>query len=396
MKFSSTGLLAALAASVSALPHAERSSYAAVSPAAAAATPARILLGNSGHIYIADFSHKTGKLDITLEQEIEGGNSWMAFVAPNLLYAVDENSATLRLFELDLEANKLTLKTKKEASTGVVHLEFNSDKTRLVGAAYGNGTVDVWNVENGGLELIKTLDSPGKLGPNKERQTASHPHQSVLDPSGRYFAVNDLGTDSIVLIDAKDDAYEIAENIRVEPGCGPRHGVFYPGGAEKATHYIVGCELTNQALVYSVTYEADALALKLDQSISTYGKDLPAKDINKAAAGAVILAPNNKDLYISNRLSGNDNDSIAHFTVSKSGKLTYAESVVSGGLLPRMISFSGTSQHVFVGNQDGTNGLVALKRGADGKLHKKPVATLPGSTFGEPQFGPQYVQQILN
>ncbi|KAJ4260506.1 hypothetical protein NW762_007247 [Fusarium torreyae] len=392
MKFTSAGLMAALSASASALPHVARSSY----PTASASTsPARILLGNSGHIYVADFTPKTGKLELTLEQEIVGGNSWMAFTSPNLLYAVDENTDQLRLFELDLEANKLTQKTNKTGSLGVVHLEFNSDKTRLVGAAYGNGTIDVWNVENGGLELVKTLKSPGKLGPNKERQDASHPHQANLDPSGRYFAVNDLGTDSVVIIDSKDDAFKIAKNIPIEAGCGPRHGVFYPRGSDKATHYIVACELSNQALVYSVTYAENTLAFKKYQAISTYGKDAPAKDIKKAAVGEVILAPNNKDLYISNRVSGQKTDSIAHFTVAECGKLTYADTVSSGGLLPRMMSFSATAKHVFVGNQNGTNGLVALKRGADGKLQEKPVATIAASKFGEPLFGPQFAQQII-
>jgi 6-phosphogluconolactonase (cycloisomerase 2 family) len=395
MKFTYAGLMATLAASASALPHVARSSYPVPSASAAGSSPARILLGNSGHIYVADFTPKTGKFELSIEQEIVGGNSWMAFVAPNLLYAVDENSNELRLFELDLKANKLKLKTKKTGSTGVVHLEFNPDKTRLVGAAYGNGTIDVWNTENSGLEFVKTLKSPGKLGPDEERQDASHPHQANLDPSGRYFAVNDLGTDSVVLIDSKDDAYKIAKNIPVKAGCGPRHGVFYPSGSKKATHYIVACELSNQALVYSVSYEQNTLAFKHYQSISTYGKDAPAKDIKKAAVGEIILAPNNKDVYISNRVSGQKTDSIAHFTIAECGTLTYAETVSSGGLLPRMMSFSLTGKHIFVGNQDGTNGLVALKRSPDGKLTEKPVATLPGSAFGEAQFGPQYVQQIV-
>ncbi|KAM0430969.1 hypothetical protein ACHAPT_005603 [Fusarium lateritium] len=393
MKFSISGLTAALlASSVSALPHSPRGAYAS---AGGDKPSARILLGNPGHIYVADFYPGAGKFELSINQEIEGGNSWMAFASPNLLYAVDENSESLRLFELDLEANKLVPKLSKKGSNGVVHLEFNKDKTRLVGAAYGNGTIDVWNTENGSLEYLKTIESPGKLGPNKERQAASHPHQSNLDPSGRFFAVNDLGTDSVVIIDAKDNAFTFASNIPVTAGCGPRHGVFYPHGAEKATHYIVGCELTNTAIVYEVTYQEKTLAFKEYQTISTYGKDEPPKDPKKAAVGEVILAPNNKDLYISNRLSGRDTDSIAHFSIADCGKLTFVDSVSSGGLLPRMISFSATARHIFAGNQDGTSGLVALKRGPDGKLQEKAVASIPGSKFGKATFGPQYVQQII-
>ncbi|KAL4723869.1 hypothetical protein ACLX1H_009514 [Fusarium chlamydosporum] len=383
MKFTSASLMATFAASATALPQFARSSYPA--PSASASSPARILLGNPGHIYVADFSPKTGKFEISINATVEGSPSWMALAKPNVLYAVDENSNELRLFDLDLKKNNISLTTKKTGSAGVVHLEFNSDKTRMVGAAYGNGTIDVWNIENDGLELIKTIKSPGKLGPDEERQASSHPHQSNLDPSGRYFAVNDLGTDSVVLLDSKDDTFKV-KNIPIEAGCGPRHGVFYPRGQEKATHYIVACELSNQALVYSVTYEANTLSFKHFQSISTYGKDAPAKDIKKAAVGEIILAPNNKDVYISNRLSGQKTDSIARFTIAECGTLTYAETVSSGGLLPRMMSFSLAAKHIFVGNQDGTNGLVALKRDTNGKLVEKPVATLPGSVFGEPQF----------
>ncbi|KAF4462839.1 hypothetical protein FALBO_10340, partial [Fusarium albosuccineum] len=210
MKFTSFGLTAALAASVSGMPHSTRDAYSYAGPSSPAA---RILLGNSGNIYVADFY--PGRENFTLfSAEIVGGNSWMAFAPPNLLYVVDENAAAVRRFKLDQKALKSDFKTlnltdalgeplPKNASAGVVHLEFNSDKTRLVGSAYLNGTVDVWNVENGGLELIKTIKSDGKLGPNKIRQNAPHPHQANLDPSGRYFAVNDLGTDSVLIIDSK-------------------------------------------------------------------------------------------------------------------------------------------------------------------------------------------------
>ncbi|KAM5354004.1 hypothetical protein ACJ41O_000654 [Fusarium nematophilum] len=391
MKFSGFGLTAALAATASSLPHVARSSYSS-----AASPSARILLGNSGHIYIADFYPGSKELKLSVEQEVDGGNSWMLLAEPNLVYAVNENAAAIRLFELDLEGNKLDLKTEKNASTGVVHLEFNADKTRMVGSAYGNGTIDVWNVEDGGLELLKTIKSPGELGPNEERQASPHPHQANLDPSGRYFAVNDLGTDDVIIIDSKDDAYEIVNSVSVNPGCGPRHGVFYPRGADKATHYIVACEMTNVALVYSVTYEDDKLSFKKYQEISTYGPDDGPKDPKKAAAGAVILAPNNEDLYITNRLTGHPTtDSIAQFKVADCGELTFHQSVPSSGKLDRMISFSGTAKHVFVGNQEGEFGLVALARGKDGKLNKDPVAELKSELFGEIGFGPTFVQQII-
>lgn len=389
MKFSALGLTA-LAAAASALPSYRRA-------ADSSATTARVLMGNNGHIYIADYQPAAKKFTMTLEEESIGDPSWMAFIPPNRLYAVDEFSSAIYYYELDLENNKLELKAGQNGSSGVVHLEFNKDKTRMVGSAYGNGTIDVWNIENGGLELVKTIESAGDLGPNKLRQTSAHPHQALLDPSGRYFAVNDLGTDDIVVLDS-ENKYD-AKYVKVEPaGCGPRHGVFYPQGGDSATHYIVVCEITSQVLVYHVKYTTEGLRFSKTQTLSTFGADAPPANATSAAAGEIQITPNNQDVYISNRLTGNDTDSIAHFKVKRTKcgavSLEYADTVSSGGILPRMFSLSNDAETVFSANQDGEFGLVALDIGENGKLGETPIATIVASKFGEPQFGPQFVQQI--
>ncbi|KAF7549634.1 hypothetical protein G7046_g8286 [Stylonectria norvegica] len=354
---------------------------------------ARLLIGYPAHIMIADYDGS--KFTTTLNETVSGSPSWMAFAEPNLLYAVDENSYALRLFKLDLKTNKLELAVEKNASYGVVHLEFNKDKTRLVGSAYGNATVDVWNIENGGLELVKTITQEGQLGPG---QTASHPHQANLEPSGRFFAVNDLGFDSITLYDSKDDAFNSVSLVQTAAGCGPRHGVWYPHGADKATHYLVACEVSSEVYLYSVKYTDESIAFTEVQNISTYGEAFPPANTTSAAVGEIILAPNNKDLYISNRVTGNTTDSIAHFIVESKHcgavSLKFADTVATGGIGPRMISLGANDSVVFAGNQKGELGLVALKRDEDGKLEETPTASLPGSLFGADGFAPQFVLQI--
>ncbi|KAF7531566.1 hypothetical protein G7Z17_g13721 [Cylindrodendrum hubeiense] len=393
MKFSAIGFTAALAATASALPSMRRANNYAKATA-------RVLMGNNGHIYIADYLPESKKFEVTLKEESIGDPSWMAFAPPNRLYAVDEFSSAIYYYELDLDNNTLEKKAGQNGSVGVVHLEFNKDKTRMIGSAYGNGTVDVWNIENGGLELVKTIKSDGSLGPNEARQAAPHPHQANLDPSGRYFAVNDLGTDSILVIDSKGDDYKKVGSVKVEPaGCGPRHGVFYPQGSDAATHYIVVCEITNQVLVYQVKYTTEGLSFSKTQTLSTYGDAFPPANATTAAAGEIQITPNNQDVYISNRLSGNETDSIAHFKVKKAKcgttSLEFADTVSSGGLLPRMFSLSTDAETVFSANQDGELGLAALDIGANGKLTETPIATLAASIFGEAQFGPQFVLQIV-
>lgn len=351
-------------------------------------------MGHNGHIFLADYTGSSAK--ITLKQPYAGAASWMQFTSPNTLFAVDENSAALSLFDLNLAKSTLALKKKANGSEGVVHLMQNKMGTRMVGAAYGAGTIDVWNTENGDLKLIKTIQSAGKLGPNKDRQEKHHPHQAVLDPSDRFYAINDLGSDSIVIVDSKSDKFAVSSFYTLaSPGAGPRHGVFYPRKATKATHYMVVCEMTNEIHVLAVEYKGDTLAFTPVQTISTFAKGSEKKG---AAAGEIILSPDNKDLYVSNRLTGDATDSIAHFKVTKdaSGKvsLQFQGSVSSGGLLPRMMSFSKDAATVFIGNQDGASGFVALMRNADGSLVEKPTATIDNKEFGDKQFGPQFVLQI--
>ena len=321
----------------------------------------------------------------------------MSFVAPNLVYAVDEYGSTMRTFTVDLASGAISTGIQAASSSGVVHLEFNKDHTRMVGAGYGSGKIEVWNVENGGLKLIKTLVSDDHVGPNPSRQSSAHPHQSNLDPSGRFFVVNDLGTDKLLVIDSQKDSFNIVNHFSVTPaGAGPRHGAFYPTGSSKATHYILACEIMNLVQVYEVTYTATGLDFKQIQSVPSFGTYPPANG-STGAAGELVLRGD--DVYVSNRLTGRATDNIAHFAITKDsgGKVTgvkYLDQVSSGGKLPRMFSLGSDQKTLFVGNQDGTNG-VAVFGIEDGGKMSQPKATLTLGTFGsQPTNGPQFIQQI--
>ncbi|KAK2474790.1 hypothetical protein H9L39_14750 [Fusarium oxysporum f. sp. albedinis] len=361
-------------------------------PTTSPTTPAHILVGFPKHISVAN---KVQGFPFSIDKEVTGIPSWMTVSYPNLLYAVDESSNALTLFELNLVSDEITAKSSKEGSSGVVHLQFNADNTRLVGCAYGNGTIDIWNTTNGSLGLIKTIPSPGQPGPDKERQASPHPHQANLDPTGRFFVINDLGTDSMVVLDSNDDAFQIVNIIHISPhGCGPRHGVFYPQGAFRATHYILVCEISNKVLVYTVSYRENYLDFTQIQSTSTFGPRLPPANSSSAAAGAIVLAADNRHLYVSNRQTGNSTDSVSHFQIdqlnSTSLSLKFVGSASTYGVSPRMMSFSHDDQYLLIANQAGGFGLVALERRLDGTLR----AENPISVLGAPDFTPQFVQQI--
>ncbi|KAF6843329.1 6-phosphogluconolactonase-like protein 4 [Colletotrichum musicola] len=371
---------------------------------------AKVLLGGSQNIAVAEYNGKEFKITANVSGADAGAASWMAFKEPNLIYAVDENSNFTRLFKYDASANKIEYVTNGTGALGVVSLAFNADKTRLVGTSYSEGKIDIWDITSEKeMKLVKQLQSNDTLGPNAERQDANRAHQAILDPSGRFFAVSDLGSDTVLIVDSKDDAYEIVTRNKVPAaGCGPRHGVWYPAKAKQATHFILACELTNQLQVFSVSYDGTGVAFTRTQELSTYGAAFPPANVTTAAAGEVIVSGDGKDVYVSNRLTGNDTDSIAHFKVKQVAgqggspckpapggiELEFFESLSSGGAVPRMFSLSTDEKILFSTNQNAGAGLIAFNREDAGKLTVSSAATIPVSKFGDVGFGPQFVQQI--
>lgn len=121
--------------------------------------------GPSGIVAAADFDGASFNM-VANDSTAGTSASWMVFKEPNLLYAVEENSNNTRLFnvcptlpvprestflltlsvQFDPATNDLKLVQDAAGSSGVVSLEFNQDKTVLVGAAFGQGQVDVWDV----------------------------------------------------------------------------------------------------------------------------------------------------------------------------------------------------------------------------------------------------------
>ncbi|KAI1763050.1 putative isomerase YbhE [Hypoxylon sp. FL1150] len=356
----------------------------------------KLVIGTPFQILTATFDGS--KFAITGNHTAAGtAPSWMLYKSPNLLYAVNENANDTSLFTLDCGTGNPTFQSASNGSSGVVFLEFNSDKTRMVGAAYGGGMIDVWDVSasDGSLKLLKSIVVPGTPNP---AQGAHHPHQALLDPTGRYFVIPDLGGDSVLVLDSKDDTYEITSTISLPIGSGPRHGGFITDG--DTHYYVLATELSSELYLFELKYTDDKLDLTERQRQSTYGAGFPPANATSAAAGEVVVASNNRDVYVSNRLSGNETDSIAHFAFS-GAKLDFYDSISSGGILPRMFSLSIDEKLVFVVNQAGDAALAAFTRMEDfGELIPTPVATLPQESLvapalaATPSMGPQFVLEI--
>jgi len=306
--------------------------------------------------------------------------------------------------------NTLTLVQNAVGSQGVVHLEFSARRDRIVGSAFGQGQIDVWEVDaaDGTLSLLKQIPSDDALGPNAVRQDAPHPHQALLDNSARFFAVNDLGTDTILVIDSLNDAFEVVNRVRVpNAGCGPRHAAFFPplsAGSDFPTNYIVACELTNELVVFALEYLPSNISFTPIQTISNFGPGLGPADVEATTAGELVVSSDKAFVFVSSRNTGNETDFISVFSVSgaqgSSGEtveLAFQTAVSTGGRVPRMFSLSDDQEALFVANQDGAIALQALPREADtGVLAAQATAALAIEIFGVDgdNKGPQFVQQI--
>lgn len=95
-------------------------------------------------------------------------------------------------------------------------------------------------------------------GPNPERQDAPHPHQALLDPTGSFILVPDLGADLVRIfrVDKGSLEWEVLDSLHAAPGSGPRHAAFLVSDT-RAFLYLVG-ELSNTITGYEVIYNNDS------------------------------------------------------------------------------------------------------------------------------------------
>lgn len=137
------------------------------------------------------------------------------------------------------------------------------------------------------MELLEAftfkLTAPGA---DPSRQDAPHPHEALLDPTGSFIVVPDLGADLVRIfkIDATTSRITESTPLVTPAGAGPRHGAFLKTG-ENTYFFLVG-ELDNNVRSYKVTYGMDLMTLDEVFTAGMYG-DTPTP-AGAAAAEAIV------------------------------------------------------------------------------------------------------------
>ncbi|KAJ9609499.1 hypothetical protein H2200_005826 [Cladophialophora chaetospira] len=243
-----------------------------------------------------------------------------------------------------------------------------------------------------GESFTYNLSQPG---PDADRQDAPHPHEAILDPTGQYLLVPDLGVDLVRVYGIASNTLKLTELAPLEApaGTGPRHAAFYNpynvAGEGATTYFHLATELGGTIISYSVTYVPNGGGLTFTQVAEINTLWLFNHDRINAPAG-VLISPDNRFLLVSNRnstlfsLPNPDSsnstqipaDSITTFELQKDGSLVFVQLWPSGGLYPRQFSINPSGTLLAVGNQLSAN-VALLSRDPGTGLIGEPLARIP-------------------
>ena len=223
----------------------------------------------------------------------------------------------------------------------------------------------------------------------KPQQDASHPHQVLLDPTGSFILVPDLGAD-IIRVNAIENAsgkLKTCPEIPFKAGSGPRHGVFWTGEDKETMLYTVS-ELGGNLTAFSVDYDQGKEGCPVFnemQSIMPYEHG----QLPEGATPSGIKIVGDGRIYVSIRSDQGfaPSDSMVTLSRADDGTVAFRDLSSSYGKVPRTFVINKAGDLVAIGNQASSNVVIVSRDVESGKLGEK-VASLqvgePG-TVGKPE-----------
>lgn len=312
--------------------------------------------------------------------------SWITYdAAGKNLYIPDENFVSEQeegvLVSYSIDANGVLAKTGNTTTPrgGVATVLYGGKdgKGFIADAHYHTAQVSTYKLplkEGKPLQtLTYKLDGPGA---DPDRQEAPHPHQVLVDPTGNFLLVTDLGSDKIHInkIDKKSGKLTQCPSAKTLYGAGPRHAAFWAPACSKSkiaqrkgTILYVANELSNTVTAWTVSYpHGGCLKLTQGQIITPY------KGNSSAPVGASLgeIRVRGNFLYTSNRgdQSFKPHDSLTQYTIAANGSLAWTDLTSSYGLLPRSFEINKAGDHIAIGGQTSNNVAIVKRDITTGKL----------------------------
>ncbi|WP_369174593.1 lactonase family protein [Streptomyces sp. R28] len=293
--------------------------------------------GGGTGIGLATYDPATGRITATGTITGVGDPSYLA-LHPNgrTLYAVNEREdgavTAVRL------ADRTVLGSRSTGGAAPCHLSVHRSGRWLLSANYGTGSVAVHPIDASGAlgertDLV-THSSPAP-GPGQE---GPHAHQFITSPDGGHVLAVDLGTDTVYTyrLDPKAGTLTEVARAQTEPGAGPRHLTFHPGGR----YAYLANEHDNTVAVCAYDADTGRLTVGAEQPTGTgSGTSYPAQ---------IVVTPNGRYAYLANR----GHNSLARYAVEADGaRLRLLDTVPVSGDFPRQIALSPDGSLLFAANQ---------------------------------------------
>jgi 6-phosphogluconolactonase len=246
-------------------------------------------------------------------------------------YAVDRKSGDLRL------VNRVSSK-----GAGPCYVTVDRSGKDVLVANYSGGSVAVLPIGADG-RLAEASAFVQHSGSSVDaRQRGPHAHSINVSSDNRFAVAADLGLDQLLVYRFDAARGSLAANdppyAKLNPGAGPRHFAFHPGG-----RYLYAINEL-QSTVTAFAFDGARGALRDLQTVST----LPTDFRGNNSTAEVQVHPSGKFLYGSNR----GHDSIAVFAIdSRRGTLTPIEQVSTQGQTPRNFGIDPTGSYLLAANQ---------------------------------------------
>jgi 6-phosphogluconolactonase len=320
-------------------------------------------IGYGQGIYLFEVNLASGALSQREVFRSHSNPAWLAFDPSRThLYSANEtptyhgkDSGSVSAYEIDRSSGQLTLlNTVSSEGAGPAHLSVHPAGKHVLVANYAGGTVAVLPIrENGELgSPTDVIHDQGTVGATHAASAPpgsfaisghDHPHAHMIqaDPAGRFVLSSDLGLDRIFIWKFDVQKGKLSANdppsVAFPPGDGPRHFTFHRNG-----RWMYSLQEEGSTLV-AFDYDATTGRLTAKQTVSSLPKGFTGTNFTSE----VVVSPDGKFVYAANRL----HDSIAWFSISKTGTLTFAGEAWTRGDYPRSFSIDPTGSFLYSCNQ---------------------------------------------
>jgi 6-phosphogluconolactonase len=337
--------------------------------------------GNGRGIHLFEVDRATGAMTASAIVEMGTSPSCLALNTEGTrLYSANETDragedkqGTISAFAISRTDGKLELlNTVRSGGAGPTFVSVHPSGRFLLVANYFGGSVAVLPILADGrlAEATDVKNDSGPIGPRKATNAPrgsfafsghdrTHAHMIQADASGRFVLHADLGLDQIFVWKFDEKKGLLSANdppsVPLPPGDGPRHFHFHPSG-----RWLYSIQEEASTIVL-FDYDADRGRLTARQTNST----LPPGFAGSNFCSEILVSADGRYVYAGNRL----HDSIAIFSIGKSGELTYVEETWTHGDYPRSFNFDPSGQFLYCCNQRGDNIAVFRVDQKTGGLH---------------------------